>query len=192
MTVTISGDTGISDISNVVATGNLGNTKINPINAAPGSVIQTVQTVMSNTFSMTGSSFTEVPALNTLITPYFSNSKILVLLDVKVGMSAYQCRGKLLRNGTGLALGDAAGTRPIGTFYINPYFNGTGEIYSVTSGISQFLDSPATTSPCVYSLQIASYSTNSVFVNRSNSWQDVSGNYDGTMSSSMTVMEIKQ
>jgi hypothetical protein len=62
MAVTISGDTGISDISGAVATGNLGNVKINPINAAPGSVIQTVQTVMSNTFSMTAGTFTTVPA----------------------------------------------------------------------------------------------------------------------------------
>ena len=192
MAVTISGDTGISNISGATATGNLGNVKINPINAAPGSVIQTVQTVMSNTFSMTAGTFTQVPALNTLITPYFSNSKILVLLDVKVGMLYYQCKGKLLRNGIGIALGDAAGNRAIGTFWINSYYNATGEQYSVNSGISQFLDSPATTSPCVYSVQIASYAPSYGYVNRSHSWQDVGGNYDGTMSSSMTLMEIKQ
>jgi hypothetical protein len=191
MTVTISGDTGISEISGVDATGNLGNEKINPVNAAPGSVIQTVQTVMSNTFTMTGGTFTEVSALNTLITPYFSNSRILVLLDIKVGMSVYQCRGRLLRNGTGIALGNAAGTRPIGTFYVNPYYE-TQEQYSVCSGISQFLDSPATTTPCVYSVQIASYSSNQALVNRPSTWQDVGGIYAGTMSSSMTLMEIKQ
>jgi len=190
MTV-ISGDTGISRISGADATGNLGNEKINPINAAPGSVVQVVQTVMSNTFTMTGGTFTTVPALNTLITPYFSNSRILVLLDIKVGMSAYQCRGRLLRNGTGIALGNAAGTRPIGTFYVNCYYE-SSEVFSASSGISQFLDSPATTSPCVYSVQIASYSTNSVFANRPGTWQDVGGVYAGTMSSSMTLMEIKQ
>ena len=195
MTVTISGDTGISEISGADATGNLGSVKINPVNAAPGSVIQTIQTVMSNTFSMTGGTFATVSALNTLITPYFSNSKILVLLDVKVGMSVYQCRGRLLRNGTAIALGDAAGNRPIGTFYINPYYDGTGEIYSTTSGISQFLDSPATTSPCVYSVQIASHTgTVRVYINRGHTVQD-SGDgieFSGTMTSSMTLMEIRQ
>ena len=191
MTVTISGDTGISEISGAAATSNLGSVKINPVNAAPGSVIQTVQTFMSNTYFTSSGNFVTVPALNTLITPYFSTSKILVLLDIKVGMLAYQCRGRIVRNGIAIALGDAAGTRPRGTFYVNNYYEGQ-EQYSVSSGISQFLDSPATTSPCVYSVQLAAYSTNQTWINRPNTWQDVGGNYAGTMSSSMTLMEIRQ
>jgi len=107
-------------------------------------------------------------------------------------MLYYQCKGKLLRNGIGIALGDAAGGRAIGTFWINSYYNSTGEQYSVNSGISQFLDSPATTSPCVYSVQIGSYAPSLGYVNRSYVWPDVGGNYEGTMSSSMTLMEIKQ
>jgi hypothetical protein len=193
MAVTISGDTGVSNISNANSLGNLGTARINPINAAPGSVIQVVQTVMSNTFNNSGPTLSEVSALNTSITPFFANSKILVLLDIKVGVLYYQVKGKLLRNGTGIALGDAAGTRPVSTFYSNNYYVNTGEYYSLTPTGSIFLDSPATTSPCVYSVQISSYTGSQAFVNRSYQWLDGgTGDYDATASSSMTLMEIRQ
>jgi hypothetical protein len=193
--ITLSGDTGISNISNAVTTGNiLDGSKLNPVNAVSGSVIQVVQTVMSNTFFMTGVTFTEVTPLRTAITPLFSNSKILVLLDVKAGMQSYLFRGKLLRNGGGIALGDAAGTRPLGSISLNAYSSGQ-EAYNVLSGVTQFLDSPATTSPCVYSFQIACHDPSvQAFINRSYYWQD-SGDgvsYDSVMTSSMTLMEIRQ
>jgi hypothetical protein len=138
--ITLSGDTGISNISNAVLTGNLDLSKLNAVNALPGSTIQVVQTVMSNTFSVSGSTFTEVTPLTTAITPLFSNSKILVLMEVKAGQQSYLFRGKLLRNGVGIALGAANGSRPLGSISLNMYASGV-ENYNVTSGVTQFLDS---------------------------------------------------
>jgi len=193
--ITLSGDTGISNISNAVTTGNiLDGSKLNPVNAVSGSVIQVVQNVMSNTFFVLGTTFTTVTPLTTSITPLFPNSRILVLMDIKAGLSNYLFRGRLLRNGIPIALGDAAGTRPIGSINFAMY-TVNYDNYHVASGVTQFLDSPSTTSSCVYSFQMASYdAAQYVYVNRSHTWQD-SGDgvtYDGTTTSSITLMEIRQ
>jgi hypothetical protein len=193
--ITLSGDTGISNISNAVSTGNSDLSKLNAVNALPGSVIQVVQTIMSNTFSVSpaAGTFSEVTPLTTIITPQFATSKILVLSDIKIGTSTYMLKGKLLRNGAPLALGDAAGTRARASFFYNTYSIGS-EVYNVGSGVTQYLDSPNSTGPCVYSIQLAAYSTYVAYVNRASTWQDggSGAGYDGTSTSSITLMEIRQ
>ena len=59
----------------------------------------------------------------------------------------------------------------------------------MVSQIISYLDSPASTSALTYKLQLASYSTNIAYVNRTYQWQN-SSEYDGAVPSSITLMEI--
>jgi hypothetical protein len=54
------------------------------------------------------------------------------------------------------------------------------------------MDSPATTSPVTYQVQMAAYNGQTVYLNRSALWQNggTSGGYDATPVSTITAMEI--
>jgi hypothetical protein len=154
-----------------------------------GSVLQVVQTVKTDTFSMTGATFTDVTGLSVSITPISATSKILVMVNGIAGYTTYILRARLMRDATAIALGDAAGSRPRGTLTASGYAGGSDDAYQHIPFSINFLDSPATTSLTTYKLQIATYSTNAAYINRSHQWQNTS-EYDGTMSSTITVMEI--
>jgi hypothetical protein len=154
-----------------------------------GSVLQVVQTVKSDTFSMTGGTFTDVTGLSVSITPTSATSKILVLVNGVAGYSAYILRTRLMRGATAVALGDAAGSRTQGTLTVDAYAPSSYDAYHMIPFSINFLDSPATTSSTTYKLQIASYASNAGYINRSHQWQNTS-EYDGTMISTITVMEI--
>jgi len=154
-----------------------------------GSVLQVVQTVKSDTFSMTGPTFTDVTGLSVSITPTSATSKILVLVNGVAGYQVYILRTRLMRGATAVALGDAAGSRTQGTLTAMAYAPSSYDAYNMIPFSINFLDSPATTSSTTYKLQIASYSTNVGYINRSHNWQNTS-EYDGTMISTITVMEI--
>ena len=95
-----------------------------------------------------------------------------------------------MRNSTAIALGDVAGSRPQSTTTIGTYSPGsTADSYHFVPFTINYLDSPATTSSVTYKIQLAGYSTNGTYINRSYQWQNTSA-YDGTPSSTITVMEI--
>jgi hypothetical protein len=149
---------------------------------------QVLQTVKSDTFSMSSSTFADVTGLSVTITPTKTTSKILVFLDGKFAandgdVSALQTR--LMRDSTAIYIGDTAGSRVRSTYAGAVFAGGTNMAYG--GGI--FLDSPATTSATTYKLQIASsQNTKSVFVNRP--WNDVDNSLYSRTASSITVMEV--
>lgn len=54
------------------------------------------------------------------------------------------------------------------------------------------MDSPATTSAVTYEIQMAAYEGYTAYLNRNAAWQNsITGGYDATPVSSLTVMEIK-
>ncbi|MDQ1343974.1 MAG: hypothetical protein QG650_694 [Patescibacteria group bacterium] len=53
------------------------------------------------------------------------------------------------------------------------------------------MDSPTTTAPVTYEVQMAAYSGYSVYLNRSPAWQNAAASgYDATPVSTITAMEI--
>jgi len=153
-----------------------------------GSVLQVVQTVKSDTFSMSSTTFADITGLSVSITPTSSSSKILVLFSATVGIaqiSAYSGGVRLVRGSTSIYVGDANGSRTQASGWV---WNGSST-YNMYVLSGSFLDSPATTSSTTYKLQLASgYSGQLVYINRDPNNNDV--NYTGVVPSQITLMEI--
>jgi len=154
-------------------------------NSSAGTVLQVVQTVKTDTFTMSSSTFADITGLSVNITPTSSSNKILILANVNhVGTTSTSASGiRLMRNSTAIGIGDAAGSRPR---------TSGGESYgnfgvTLTGDAIMFLDSPATTSATTYKIQIQAYS-NTAYVNRSQVDTDSNAYFRGM--SSITVMEI--
>lgn len=161
-----------------------------PILNSTGSILQVVQTVKTDTFSVTGGTFTDITGFNATITPSSSSSKVLVLIDVKIGAYPdYGASQRLIRGSTSIYIGDTNGSRPRVSNWTTFYSQSGTYGYTLASQIICYLDSPATTSATTYKLQLASYSTNIAYVNRSYYWQN-STEYDGAPPSSITLMEV--
>jgi hypothetical protein len=155
-------------------------------NAPSGSVIQVVSTTKTDTFSTTSGSYTSITGLTASITPISTTSRILVLCKLVVGWDTsvtkvYACTA---RNGTPIDLGVGSGRVQAGfeQYGTDPYHAFVGHL--------QFLDSPATTSTVVYSPQIRTQGSGTVYCNRSHGYRASAPEYDGTLSSTITVMEI--
>jgi hypothetical protein len=150
-----------------------------------GNVIQVVSTAKTDTWSATTQTFTDITGLSVTITPSSSSSKILVLLDLACGVEASNAAlPRILRNGTAIYVGDAAGSRPqaSGQAY-------TGNAYAMVRSGSIYLDSPATTSAVTYKAQLRSTGLVIQYVNQTG--RDANDpNYDARGASSITVMEI--
>lgn len=138
---------------------------------------------------MTGD-FTTVTGLSVSITPTSASNKILVIANIHLDATSgnYTFPWRLVRNSTGIFVGDSAGSRRQSTG------GGTSTSgFAPEQGFHQaatYLDSPATTSAVTYAIQVASYtnSTGVTYVNR--------GYYDSDQiqvsryASSIIVMEI--
>jgi hypothetical protein len=164
--------------------------------AIPGHVIQVKQSVVSNVFSTTaGNGFAEMTDFRTAITPTSTTSKILVRGSLFVGNQYYQAKGRILRDSTPIGIGDARGVRPQSTWTSITYDSGASNaytIYNLRSVDFEFLDSPATTSEIIYSLDMGGYSTSiSVHLNRDHNDSDGTS-YNATPISTLTLMEIAQ
>jgi hypothetical protein len=151
----------------------------------PGIGSNVVQTVKTDTFTTTSTTFVDVTGVTVTITPSSDTSKVLVLLDVAAqgrdGTNAAHL--KLRRGTTDVYVGDAAGSR-IRAWAMSE--TGLGDIPRV---VGVYLDSPGTTSPVTYSVQIRNnVGGQTVFVNRS--IQDTDNNLFARVPSSITVIEV--
>jgi hypothetical protein len=156
---------------------------------APGSVLQVVSATKTDTFSMSSTTFTDIPGMSLTITPKFVSSKIFVLLDLKLNANVNVVTNvatRLRRESTPIYIGDASEARTSVTF---GGAVGSGA-FTMQSG-ALFLDSPATTSATTYAVQISTTENGqSVFVNRS--FSDSSASSRVRTASSITLMEIAQ
>jgi hypothetical protein len=157
-----------------------------------GSILQVIQTLKTDAFAGSiGALWSDVSGMSVTITPSSVNNKILVTVDMKGAgtMDSSVVRSRLLRNSTPIYIGDAASLRPqaMGQFYISS--GGSGQHYLAQLG-GTFLDSPATTSPVTYKIQIgADGTTQIVYVNRTQGDRDANV-YDSRVAATITVMEI--
>jgi hypothetical protein len=156
------------------------------ISGSFGKVLQVVQTVKTDTFTVTSGTFTDITGMSVSITPSSSSNKILVLANVNhVGTTSTASSSiRLLRASTAIAIGDAAGSRTRtsgGSAYGNYGVTLTGDAI-------MFLDSPATTSSTTYKIQTMCYGGYTAYINRSGNDSDADAYFRSI--SSITVMEI--
>jgi hypothetical protein len=152
---------------------------------ATGGVLQVVSTTKTDTFTMSSNTFSDITGLTATITPSSTSSRILIMatliLTQNVGVN--NGFGRFARNGTGIGIADAAGSRTRSIFNVNSS-NGDQPYLAAIS----FFDSPASTSALTYSVQIANNGSNSLWVNRAQSDSDAS--FQSRYTSTITVMEI--
>jgi len=176
---------GIVD-TDMLATSAVTNAKIASGNG--GQILQVKQTVKTDTFSTTSTSFADVTGLSVAITPSSTSSKILVIYDVKASCGNIQIAFALLRDSTQIYLGDAAGSNRIrAASTIGSTGTGTSEARNPQGTVAVFLDSPATTSETTYKIQ-AQVNQGTGYVNRSE--DDADQVYRARVPSSITVMEV--
>lgn len=150
--------------------------------ATVGTPIQVVQTVKTDTFTTTSSTFTDVTGLSVSITPTSTTNKILVFVNVQFSSSSDDILLRLLRNSDAIGVGTSGSSA-------NGFTQQNGNVpirYGMSSASYTYLDSPFTTSSTTYKIQIvAQNSTSTACINR----RGYDTSYGG--SSSITVMEIQ-
>jgi hypothetical protein len=147
--------------------------------------VQVIQTVKSDTFTGASTSFIDITGLSVTITPTSASNRILVTYNVYTGETSNQFPMiRLVRGSTPISIADAAGSRTQAT--TSSWSNGS--VNSMQAQSAEFLDSPSTTSPVTYKLQIVGLGSQTLFVNRNA--RDDNGDYEPRTVSSITVMEI--
>jgi hypothetical protein len=148
-----------------------------------GTVLQVQSTTKTDTFTHNTTTFTDVTGLSVSITPKSSSSKIMVMAVVSgTGQTAVtNFFGRLVRDSTAIAIGDAAGVRIRGTV-------GARDQDNISTMTILHLDSPATTSSTTYKVQVRSQSTGIIYINRTSNDGDDTATIRTV--SSISVMEI--
>ena len=167
-----------------------GQTTAGNVKLPAGCVLQTLQTIKTDTFDSSSTSAVDITGLSVTITPKYATSKVLVMFNVHIVGDDSGTGLRLLRGSTELALGDASGSRARMTaigFYSN---NTSPSAYSGGATSFTFLDSPATTSATTYKLQAQCLSTNGIIINKTR--YDTDNGNASRGSSTITVMEIAQ
>ena len=175
-------------VDNIVGATTAANVKL-----PAGSILQTVSTTKTDTFTSSSSSLVDITGMAVTITPKYSTSKILIRVNLNWGgVDNIYAAIRLLRGSTVISHNSSAtGSQTaaaIGCGGDNNNFQWKLE----HTGL-EFLDSPATTSATTYKLQQQSTGgpgTNTWYVNRPHNTTNAAYIVHGT--SGMTVMEIAQ
>jgi len=117
------------------------------VGAAGGKILQVVSTFVGTVFSSSSTSFVDVTGHTATITPTSATSKVFVIYTCLTYHNSAN-RGrilKLLRDGTAICM-PSSGIDPAA---MNPYGDP-----DTRHAVVNFLDSPATTSPVVYKIQV--------------------------------------
>ena len=157
-----------------------------------GGIIQVINTIKTDTFSttanMASANKATITGLTASITPKFSTSKILIIMNLLVGASVdTTIAGTIERGSTPIGIHDARGNRTRNTF-------GCGILASSgnwqTHSVSRILvDSPSTTNATTYSIKIGGNGAATIYINREH--RDSNNSTDCTVgSSSLILMEI--
>lgn len=171
----------------------------NTLGTTYNGVLQVVQTLKTDTFtsaSMAQGAENDITGMTATITPFFSTSKILVVVSLTGATSqpAYAnapiLSYKVYRGSTAIGLGDAAGSRNRVTNANGVFTTSTG----ISNAVSLIFDSPATISSTTYKVACV----NSVFANSSavfylnRGFSDADTSESSRTSSSITLLEIAQ
>ena len=162
------------------------------------SIIQIITAEKTDAFaSSVGAVWGDISGLSVTITPKFSNSKILILADIKASGSqdASVVRSKIVRGISGtftdVGVGNASSNRPrvLGQFYISS--GGVGIYYMAQVG-GTIIDTPNTLLPVTYKAQVGGDGNGSIVRINATQGERDTAYYDGRGYSSLTVIEIAQ
>ena len=143
-----------------------------------------VQTVKTDTFTTSSTSFTAIDGMSVTITPSSNTAKVLVLVTAKFSSSLNNFRPKmrLMRGSTAIFIGDTAGSRTRSSAF------SSGGPNDVFPGDMIFLDSPNVNTATTYSLEAAVESGALFVLNRNG--DDIDNALTGRFASSITVIEV--
>jgi hypothetical protein len=115
------------------------------------------QGLLTEAFSSSSASFTDVTSLEVTITPSSATSKVLLIANVNytndgAGGSARSTSFRFLRGATAIGIGDASSSRTQASFGSPQEETGSNNV--APNGAMTFLDSPATTDATTYKLQV--------------------------------------
>ena len=160
----------------------------------PGTIVQVVQTVITDTKSYTANAntYADMPGFNCTITPSSSSNNVMIVVGIGgLHQESGTIAGKILRGSTDIGVGDANGSRPRAGFrmYGSAIYNtnhcGSYHFTFLDTGIS-------TTSATTYKLQTMGENGTSypVYLNRGVQDSDNAYSYRATTCSTMTLYEI--
>ena len=153
-------------------------------NSNAGRIIQVVTGHKSSRSSTTSTSFTST-GLEKNITPTASDSKILVLCNIRLGFASGNLGyAALWRGSYQIFQGDSYGSAVRCSFSAD----GTGGQHDAFVPTMTFLDEPATTSQITYAVRYRGHNGNTVRGNAVGS--DRSNGTDGVFGSSIVLMEV--
>tara|TARA_Y100000361_G_scaffold131492_1_gene128190 strand:- start:33 stop:587 length:555 start_codon:yes stop_codon:yes gene_type:complete len=160
---------------------------------AAGSIIQIVQTVITDTKSYTANAntYADMPGFNCTITPSSSSNKVMIVVGIgALHQESGTIAGKVMRGSTDIGVGDANGSRPRAGFRM--YGSAIYNTNHCGSYHFTFLDSPATTNATTYKLQTMGENGTSypVYLNRGVQDSDNAYSYRATTCSTMTLYEV--
>jgi len=159
-------------------------------NAPSGSVLQVVQTVKTDLFSLgTTGTWTDVTGASATITPTSSSNKVLVMFAGEYGGQSTDGFAylRVLRNSTTLSVGDARGSSRQVTMSA-ALRNGGGNSPDISRAFGcQILDTPSTTSATTYKLQMIGSGNPSFCIGGSFSTSDANR---ASVPTFITLMEI--
>jgi hypothetical protein len=155
-----------------------------------GSSLQVVQTIKTDTFSTTSTSYVNITGMSVTITPSSATSKILIIAYIVVGLSDDFDNGASVRvTGGNLSafIADASGSVNRGAW--TPGRQGGSDLQTIQqAGTIVVLDSPNTTSATTYQLTMRRGLAGTAFVNRNGTEEDKAA-YSRSVST-ITAIEV--
>ena len=151
-----------------------------------GGIVQVVQTeqTAASAISNPGGTFVDLSGMSVTITPTSTSSRIFITAQINTtGRAAVNVmHGRLVRNSTVIHLGDLDGSK-------NQTFAEGQPVPDGSSGqiVCMFVDSPATTDPLIYKIQVTS--NNIIYFNRATPTEN-DNNTGSRTASSIIAMEI--
>ena len=155
-----------------------------------GNVLQVVSTTKTDTFSHTGTTWTDVTGLSVSITPTSASSKIYIVVNINIDADRRYGAFRFMRDSTAIGIGDSSGSRARVTASAMRNQDASNDQYIAHNSSASFIDLPSTTSATTYKIQIANtYDVAGVtYINRTG--DDGDGAYSARGISTITVMEI--
>jgi len=152
-------------------------------------IVQTVQTLYTDTFSTTGSSgFVNFTGLDTTITPKLANSRFFICYNIMLGYADSASRRVVLKiNGSYYNTRTTDNFRASGlSFYLHNAASNLSDA-TILAHQSQFIFQNSGTTNLAISFELYKQSTGIMYVNRSSTYDD---DARGRPLSSLIVMEI--
>ena len=120
-----------------------------------------VQAFKTDTFATSSTAFTDITDLEVTITPSSDTAKVLLIAQISSVNGTWGANFRWMRDTSPVGIADAVGNRGRASFGT---FNGNTATTFGQSVAGVYLDSPETTSPVTYKLQMVTQGTNTLGV----------------------------